>query len=233
MNGGKTKTGYTIVEVMIVLAISSMMFLASNAFISGKVSESSFRTGVNETASRIQDIINQVNSGQYTDQPFNCSVDGGTGNLVFSAAASNNQGKNTSCVYIGKYIQFNNDSTYTVSSLAAKKVDGDISDLDIIKPTVIEGSGLTTVTNTSKMSNGVSANPAIGFGFIISPTGQSALGADSTQNLWFIQKNNTGKFELASGAKTVCLKLGDRSAKIYVNENNSLSSVRTDFLATC
>jgi len=232
MKGGKTKTGYTIVEVMIVLAISSMMFLASNAFISGKVSESSFRTGVNETASRIQDTINQVSSGQYSDQPFDCSIDGGSGNLIFSTASGDNQGKNTNCVYIGKYIQFNTDSTYTVSSLAAKKVDGDISDLNDIRPSVIEG-GELTVTTTNRMPNGVSSDSEIGFGFIISPTGQSSPGTDSTQNIWFIEKNPSGSFQVASGSKNVCLKLGDRSAKIYINENNNLTSIRTNFLETC
>lgn len=55
MKGGKSPLGYTVVEVMIVLAVSGIMFLVAANFINGKQQKTSFANGVNEMASRIQD----------------------------------------------------------------------------------------------------------------------------------------------------------------------------------
>ena len=80
MLGGKNKQplGYTIIEVMIVLAVSGLMFIIAATFINGKQQRATFTAGVNEMASELQNVIEQVNDGSYADVPLNC-VSAGAG----------------------------------------------------------------------------------------------------------------------------------------------------------
>lgn len=125
MLGGKNKhlsLGYTIVEVMIVLAVSGLMFVIAANFINGKQQKTAFQQGVNEMASRIQAMIEQVSDGQYSDIPFTCSASSTP--LQISASATQKQGTNSGCVFIGKFLQFynqNNPSSYATFSLAAAR----------------------------------------------------------------------------------------------------------------
>jgi prepilin-type N-terminal cleavage/methylation domain-containing protein len=139
MLGGKKlkpPLGYTIIEVMIVLAVSGVMFLIAATFINGKQERASFQTGVNEMASQIQDTINQVTDGQYSDIPLNCQglTAGGVGaaanagqQVTFPSIAllgNPEQGGNSGCVFAGKIFHFslNNDpSSYEIFSMAASR----------------------------------------------------------------------------------------------------------------
>lgn len=124
MKGGKRPLGYTIVEVMIVLAISGVMFLIAATFINGKQQSAAFRAGVNQMASNLQNIINQVSEGQYSDIPLNCSSVGGT--VAFGAAVNNGQGTNPDCIFLGKVVHFsvnNVQDNYEVISVAGSRAD--------------------------------------------------------------------------------------------------------------
>jgi prepilin-type N-terminal cleavage/methylation domain-containing protein len=109
MTGGKHKQplGYTIVEVMIVLAISSLMFLIAAQFINGKQEQASFKTGVDNFASSLQNTMDDVSNGQFSDINFNCQQ---TGNGLFLtvplSGQTSTQGTNPSCVFLGKIIYF-------------------------------------------------------------------------------------------------------------------------------
>lgn len=118
MKGGKNRQplGYTIVEVMIVLAVSSLMFAIAANFINGKQARSSFTAGVNSLASRVQSTIEQVTDGSYSDIPLNCSVTGG--GLSFTGGST---GK---CMFLGKILHFdesNNQTAYEVFTIAGAR----------------------------------------------------------------------------------------------------------------
>lgn len=97
IKGGLAPFGYTIVETMIVLAVSGVMFLMAATFVNGKQAKTAFNTGVNEFASRLRDTIEQVNDGQYSDIYLSCDNTGRA-----SVAASGSQGTNNNCVFLGK-----------------------------------------------------------------------------------------------------------------------------------
>ncbi len=122
MKGGKRPLGYTIIEVMIVLVISGVMFLIASQFISGKEQTTAFTQGVNTMASQIQNTIQQVTSGQYSDIPLNCAFNGTTTSVT---PGTNTQGTNSQCVFLGKLIRFTgvNNPNYEVISLAGGQVD--------------------------------------------------------------------------------------------------------------
>jgi prepilin-type N-terminal cleavage/methylation domain-containing protein len=127
MNGGKRPLGYTIVEVLIVLAVSGLMFMIAANFISGKQGKTAFTAGVQEMAVRIQDVIDQVNNGRYSDRRFTCRP--AVGNFMeFFHAASDVQGTNALCVFIGKYFHFNGAgemTDYEVFTLAGRRLTSD------------------------------------------------------------------------------------------------------------
>lgn len=125
MQGGKNKQplGYTIVEVMIVLAVSGLMFLIAADFINGKQEKSAFTSGVNTLASQIQDVANQVTSGRYSDEAIACSS-GASTNPNLGAGLSRGQGANYSCVFLGKLVRTTvTTGVYNILSLAGARLN--------------------------------------------------------------------------------------------------------------
>ncbi|HVA10791.1 MAG TPA: prepilin-type N-terminal cleavage/methylation domain-containing protein [Candidatus Dormibacteraeota bacterium] len=142
MKGAITPIGYTIIEVMIVLAVSGVMFLIAANFISGKQESTSFPQGVNELASNLQNTIAQVNNGQYSDISFSCTFAYGASQVSINAngqqtttnsISGDTQGTNPTCIFLGKVVHFaENDGhagdiatqQYETFSLAGGRLDG-------------------------------------------------------------------------------------------------------------
>lgn len=150
MKGGKQPLGYTIVEVLIVLAVSGVMFVIAASFVSGKQARASFQQGTRTLTATIQSSIEAVIDGQYTDVPLTCSVLAAPRSLHFSAGSSATQGTNSDCTFLGQLLHFNvTDSTigsaptsnYEVVTLAAAKFGSSSTTL-----TSLSDSALTTVT---------------------------------------------------------------------------------------
>jgi hypothetical protein len=221
MRGGKNKTGYTITEVLIVLAISSAMFIAANAFLSGRVAETNFRTGTNEMASRLQDTINQVSSGQYSDiAKGNCTVDAGTGALSFDST-STAQGTNINCVFIGKFYTYTSDNNpYKVELVAGKK---ESTDLTTSNPKIINN----TQTNFN-IPGGLKYKSVTGwqmqFAIIQNPAGSSPSSLNSNSVLL----TDASMSSVLSTVK-LCVSDGSRSAILTIGDNNNSLGVSTEF----
>jgi prepilin-type N-terminal cleavage/methylation domain-containing protein len=124
MRGGQKRQkplGYTIIEVLIVLAVSGVMFVIAATFISGKQEKTAFTAGTNDMASQIQGIIEQVIDGHYSDVPLQCTFNGGNTNVNVGTSA---QGTNDNCVFLGKLLRFTPGSDqYEVASLAGGRLD--------------------------------------------------------------------------------------------------------------
>ncbi|MGC1176893.1 MAG: prepilin-type N-terminal cleavage/methylation domain-containing protein, partial [Candidatus Saccharimonadales bacterium] len=169
MLGGKNRRplGYTIVEVMIVLAVSGVMFLIAANFINGKQARTAFSDGVNEMASQIQDTIQQVSDGKYSDIPLMCTFDGTHTSVV---SGGSKQGTNSTCVFLGKLLRFGPQGTqnvYDTISLAGGRVDGGTvagADPRVIDDLVVHQNlpQNLDVTNV-KVNGGGSGSETIGF----------------------------------------------------------------------
>lgn len=212
MLGGKNSKnkhprGYTIIEVMIVLAVSGVMFLIAANFINGKQAKTAFTEGVNDTVSRLQDTIEQVTDGQYSDIPLNCQFNPNTQLTSFPTYVTPaGQGQNSQCVFLGKLWYFNlvsdpKTSKYKVLSVAGGRVDTNgavITDPAAAAPAVVPDLSTDQVVNQSLDITNiyyyaddrhyVETSPSIqAFGFL-----QSQGSADTNGNL-------------ASGAQTMGL----------------------------
>lgn len=126
-------SGFTIVEVMIVLAVSSLLLISAIALIDGRQSKTEFTTGINDEQQQIEQIINETSSGYYpNNDDFSCASSA-TGPVTFSSGASK-EGTNAGCIFLGKVVQF---------GLAPP--DGDATDMGVLP---IVGNQFETVGGT-------------------------------------------------------------------------------------
>ncbi len=115
--------GFTIVETLIVLAVTSMLFVSVALLINGRQNRTDFLVGVRSLQQQFQQIINETISGYYPNNGnFSCSVAGPPLSIISGSTA---QGKNQDCIFAGKAIvvggaaHLNNYSAYPLAGRRA------------------------------------------------------------------------------------------------------------------
>lgn len=121
-NKARTR-GFTIVEVMIVLAVTGAMFLMAVVLISGRQARTEFQVGVRTVQTQLQKVITEAKAGYYPTQAnFTCTVTISTDPLsIATSAAGNAQGSHDSCIFIGKALVLSGDKLYVYSLAGARK----------------------------------------------------------------------------------------------------------------
>lgn len=145
----KSITGYTIVEVMIFLAVTSALFVMIAGTFSSQQKRTEFSTAAREMESRVRDIANDVSTGRYdSSNNFSCNIDPSGVPKFISTATPNYQGTNQECIFIGRVIHFGVDrsdgKSFNVYPVAgAREFDDpivgkrDVADLTEAKPKAI------------------------------------------------------------------------------------------------
>lgn len=254
MKGGKTPLGYTIIEVLIVLAASGLMFVIAANFINGKQGKTAFSSGVNELASQIQDTIEEVTNGQYSDVPIDCS--GSAGSISASAVddATIGTGTNENCLFLGKVLHFNVDNDlaiYEKISVAGsrKNTAGEVSE-NIADANAVAITGLTATqsvpqnldVNRVRVNGGALAD-STGVGFLqnfgAEASGDSLRGAALPPTMYYVigmAAQNTVNAELQITSTNLqkanridlCVTDGTRNAVITIDTIASQRSVIVD-----
>lgn len=143
MKGGKKTRGFTILETLIVLAVTGGLFVAIAASLSGRQQRTQFSQAVQEIQSQIQEVINEVSSGYFpSTNNFQCTATL-TGPSI-SSAGSAEQGTNEGCIFIGKAIQFRVNGTdpeqfkiYTLAGVQRNPDGSEVTTLVQAKPKVV------------------------------------------------------------------------------------------------
>jgi len=205
MSNTSGQGGFTIVETIIVLAVTTGMFLAAVFLVAGQQNKVQFAQGVQDIQQIIQQKINEVGTGYYSNTD-NFECDGGGGNLDIRQASSNNQGTNTGCIFLGKAMQFgvaNTDPqeyvTYTIAGL-----QNNTGTLASARPIAI-APGLTT--NTAGNFPDASVHSALRSG-LTAVRMQYVVGATKTNIGAVAFVSGLGQYngtELLSGAQQVSL----------------------------
>lgn len=104
--------GFTILEVIIFLTVSSALMIGAMAMISGQFAKTEFRQAVGGTQSLVDDVANNVSTGYYQGPGLNsnCINFGGTPALWSGTAE---RGKNTTCMVVGQVIRFDAEDSMT------------------------------------------------------------------------------------------------------------------------
>ncbi len=146
--------GFTIIEVMIVLAVSGGMLSAAAVMISGQQERAQFSTSVREVENKLVDIFNDVETGYYPNNgSINCRVVSGESDAnarpSLVAGPGPEQGTNQDCLFLGKAIQFyKTSSTDPVSNYRSYTMIGrrqaignkDVANILEAKPTAFDES---------------------------------------------------------------------------------------------
>ncbi len=119
--------GFTIVETMIVLAVSSVLFISMVGLIQGQQAKVQFKNSMTDIVSDIQATIGQVSSGFYPSigSNFKCESVPAVGGNVPQIRATWDPGKpgaNDDCTLMGQAIMFgvcniNDTEKYTIQTL--------------------------------------------------------------------------------------------------------------------
>lgn len=127
-------SGFTIVETLIVLAVTSALLVSAMLAMSGRQARTEFQVGRESAVRELQSTISQIESGRYqTKNNFTCRTDA-LDRVIFTSVApgSGTQGANEDCTFLGLGLVFGQaagtyDSyviagTRTVSGLTAKTI---------------------------------------------------------------------------------------------------------------
>lgn len=121
-----TSMGFTIVEVMIVLAVSSVIVLSALTLVNGRQNKTEFTTGINDLQQQLQQIVNETASGLYPGLGgFTCQPN--TGPATFTSG-NKTQGTNQGCIFLGKSVQFGlgpTDDQLAVIPIVGKQYQAD------------------------------------------------------------------------------------------------------------
>lgn len=119
MSIGAQNRGYTIVEVMIFLVVSS--FILSTAFVAfnGRQFQVQYEQGVRDLDLKLMSYIGNVSNGRYPPDSRRCTSPS-SGPLQFDATPTE-QGKSDQCVFAGIAVELIDDETIKFTSIAAAK----------------------------------------------------------------------------------------------------------------
>jgi len=143
--------GYTIIEVLVVLAVTGALFVSAAILFNGKQGRTEFSQSMRDFESKLQTVANEVSTGFYVTG-FTCKANGSGQVKVTSPVAS--EGANEGCIFLGKAVHSDGDQldTYTVvgKQYIGSSTD-DVVTIDDAKPVAVSqySSGNSPdVTNT-------------------------------------------------------------------------------------
>jgi type II secretory pathway pseudopilin PulG len=176
MKSGSRASGFTIVETLIVLAITGAMFISAAIMISGRQAATQFSQGIRDFEAQLRQTMSEVSSGFYpSGQAVTCTSTGPNGGPVIRGNGNlqNTQGTNKDCIFIGRifHIAVANDDRsptdpqlYNIYTLVGIRTSTELSGfegLEPAKPRVIAqatgepASASTDMFDTKKLQYGL------------------------------------------------------------------------------
>lgn len=121
--------GYTIVEALIFLAVSALLFTSTMLFLAGRQNSAQFTNAVRDFETQLVDVANDVSSGVFQTSP-NVVCDA-SGNPV-ETFAPRDAGTDQRCIFLGRVIKLSNNGNaeqFVVYSAIGNRLNG--SSLDV------------------------------------------------------------------------------------------------------
>jgi prepilin-type N-terminal cleavage/methylation domain-containing protein len=156
--------GFTVIEVLIVLAITGLLFATTAALLAGKQNQTAFDQAIRQTQSQIQQVINEVAIGYFPNIGSIRCTSGGSGPNITTAAGTG-QGANAGCIFLGKAMQFgvgSDPERFVVHTIAGLQKDGagnEVTSLTSAKPKAVAPSsaepGVPDADTTDALQEGL------------------------------------------------------------------------------
>jgi type II secretory pathway pseudopilin PulG len=158
--------GFTIVEILIVLAVSAMLVLSAIILISGRANKTQFTTASNNLKQQLEQIINETATGYFPNgNNFTCTA--GVAAMPVLSNGSQQQGTNGGCIFLGKAIQFgatDNVGKVLIYAIAGNRLQNgtqsEVTSLaqaypEAVAPGAGTNTGLNGITVTTPLENGL------------------------------------------------------------------------------
>lgn len=98
--------GYTIIEVMIFLVVSGLIFVGAMVAVGGRQQSVQYTQAVRDFEIQLRDVMNDVSDGYYPEYTNGVCVTS-SGSVDFDTSGTSTPGTNVQCVNIGKIMMFN------------------------------------------------------------------------------------------------------------------------------
>jgi prepilin-type N-terminal cleavage/methylation domain-containing protein len=201
-------SGFTIIEVMIVLAVTGLLFLSAAALISGRTNQTEFDQSSRAFQQQIQDSVNEVESGAYTGTLGSSDYSCTPGNPVTFNSGGTTQGTHDGCIFLGDLLAFglganqDGENTYTLAGDRLQQsgpgVGEEVTSLSNAGPSVVTlGTGQFDATSSQleyglhpytvngkssmnySLNGGVSLTPIGGFALVYSLASYNGVNIES------------------------------------------------------
>jgi hypothetical protein len=198
--------GYTIVEVMIVLAVTGSLFVGVSFLLSGRQAATELDQGVRGLESQIQTVASDVVNGFYPTG-FKCTAP--SSGTVGVTGSTGTPGGNTGCIFLGKVMNFREGGVDFINIVGRQYKAGtaDITSLNEALPIVVDN-GTISVTQKNDYQYGLKTTKIIGVGsataykalaFVV-PIGGSSTTSNSSASLNLLLYGVTGDASNVAGA---------------------------------
>lgn len=239
--------GYTIIELMIVVTVSTMIFAAAILTYTQQNTRTRFTESVNTFTQNLQDTLNDVDTGYYpTKNNFKCSANPSGGSPVIEppdASGGNQQGTNSGCIFLGKALALKpgaNSNSYEIYTVVGRQLiagtDNPVSNLSeaeyTIVPNIFDVKYLSSgVVVKNVKSGGVNGN-IVGIVSSSGPGGVEKSGYNTRTELLLRQGGAT--VDSSSGID-ICLEEsgGGRTAIVALAGNQSKIAVEIKMDVSC
>lgn len=106
----KFSAGYTVIEVLLFVALTSFLLLVAIANVTSGQRQVQFVQGVRDFESELSDVVNDVPTGYFpSNDALSCRT--GVARPIIDDSGGNGLGKNEECMYVGKALQFRPDGS--------------------------------------------------------------------------------------------------------------------------
>ena len=157
---------FTIIEVLIVLAVTGALFVSAAILIAGRRQQTEFNQAIRQVQSQIQQVINDIATGYYPNAAaFQCSA--GPSGPVLVAGGGTQQGANTGCIFVGKALQFGVAATdpqqFSIFTIAGLQKNGgnEVTSLADAMPKAVakttSNAALPDITTDQQLIGGLTA----------------------------------------------------------------------------
>lgn len=230
----RVSAGYTVVEVMIFLAVSAALFASATVMLGGREAHTQFSQSMRDVESKMQDWLNDVNTGFSGTNPNLNTCSAAAGSPVINTGGGS---PTPQCIFLGKAIHFTTEASVPPSDpeqhrkvftyqVFGRRLNGDllVSNLTEARPvaaTASNGSGNSDLTDSYEFRGGAkvlsakSTNPLIDSrmgGFYLSFNTEQSFGLNGALNLKAYQYYINGNSARASNEVTDCIRMAGPGA---------------------
>jgi hypothetical protein len=230
--------GFTIMEVLMFLAISGVMFTIAFAGTRGQVDSVAFRQSVNDIELKMREIFNNVDNGYFNSSgqfQGNCTL---ADTSSWINTTSGGGGNSTGCVFRGKVMSFDSSASNS-NKLAISTLIANMTYSTQIMPPLLNESytyqyslvfkKAFTVNSTGTLV-ALSGN-VVNVGSVLNPTDAAGNSINSDLRASRFATNNTwpsvysaSDLVVDTGSSTrkvlLCFSLGNKNASILVTQKD-------------